>query len=299
MKDIPVLTVCGETLPEAFESALVSLYRYGASITTEYDKKEDPPSKDSTMNITIYYPEKEPRIHKAFPGGIEDLREYVMELEGVKDHWVKDMNVSEDTRWEYTYHGRLARWGIWMDKQKGVSYYNRFPNGIADVDQIQHVINKLTESPHTRRAQMITWMPNIDNECFDPPCLQSLWYRITEDSGNFYLNCNVRFRSNDAWGASFMNMFGFIYFNRNVIMRGLERRGMKNLKMSRLNWHADSYHIYGKDIKTFKERFYDRLTSDYVGRTYCLSDPNIQSIWDESKANIVEKIEKYDKTHKK
>ncbi len=38
----------------------------------------------------------------------------------------------------------------------------------------------------------------------------------------WWLNCNVRFRSNDAWGASFMNMFGFIQFNRDVI--AAERR---------------------------------------------------------------------------
>lgn len=57
---------------------------------------------------------------------------------------------------------------------------------------------------------MITWMPNIDLECYDPPCLQSLWCRILEDEeGVWLLNCNIRFRSNDVWGASFMNMFGF------------------------------------------------------------------------------------------
>ena len=28
---------------------------------------------------------------------------------------------------------------------------------------------------------MITWMPNMDLDCYDPPCLQSLWYRIVED----------------------------------------------------------------------------------------------------------------------
>ena len=67
---------------------------------------------------------------------------------------------------------------------------------------------------------MITWMPNLDLDCYDPPCLQSLWYRLVEDEDRRragWLNCNVRFRSNDAWGASFMNMFGFIMFNREVI----------------------------------------------------------------------------------
>jgi len=30
-------------------------------------------------------------IHKAFPGGIDDLKEYVMELKGFKDDWVKNL----------------------------------------------------------------------------------------------------------------------------------------------------------------------------------------------------------------
>ena len=39
-------------------------------------------------------------------------------------------------------------------------------------------IQKLVDQPFTRQAQMITWMPNHDLQVYDPPCLQSLWYRI-------------------------------------------------------------------------------------------------------------------------
>lgn len=160
----------------------------------------DPLSLDCTLNLTVLDPLAEPMIHKAFPGGIEDLREYVMEVQGVKDHWVKNMNDPKDTRWEYTYHGRLARYGTWQESGKRV--------GPFDVDQVEHVIAKLVKQPFTRQAQMITWMPNIDLDCYDPPCLQSLWYRLLEDdAGTSWLNCNIRFRSNDAWGASFMNRY--------------------------------------------------------------------------------------------
>ena len=79
-QNIPVLTVCEKTLAEAYEKALVALYRNGVRFRTQYDKPDDPPSLDSTMNITILEPLADPMIHKAFPGGIEDLREYAMEL---------------------------------------------------------------------------------------------------------------------------------------------------------------------------------------------------------------------------
>ena len=71
------------------------------------------------MNITIEEPETDPMIHHAFPGGIEDLKEYVLELKGFKDHWVKNMNDPKDTRWEYTYHGRLAEYGSWKERLDG------------------------------------------------------------------------------------------------------------------------------------------------------------------------------------
>ena len=108
MHNIPVLHVAERTLAAAYEKALLALREHGVAFQTQYDKPGDPPSLDCTMSITVHEPLADPMIHKAFPGGIEDLREYVMEVQGAKDHWVKNMNDPKDTRWEYTYHGRLA-----------------------------------------------------------------------------------------------------------------------------------------------------------------------------------------------
>ena len=86
MKNIPVLSVTGPSLARAYEAALVRLYQEGTRFKTQYDKPGDPLSIDCTMNITILDPESDPMIHHAFPGGIEDLKEYVLELKGFKDH---------------------------------------------------------------------------------------------------------------------------------------------------------------------------------------------------------------------
>lgn len=289
MKDIPVLCVSGESLAEAYEKALIALHDNGTRFRTQYDKEGDPLSLDSTMNITINKPMADPMIHKAFPGGFADLREYVYELEGLKDGWTKNMNDPNDTRWEYTYHGRLQNYGRWKEQQGGCSV----EAGSFGVDQIEQVIAKLVEQPFTRQAQMITWMPNHDLDCFDPPCLQSLWYRILEDDeGVQWLNCNVRFRSNDAWGANFMNMFGFIMFNREIIADEVARRSGKPVELGRLNWHADSYHIYGKDIVQAKARLFDRRAStDFEERVYNFQDEMIQEMYHEEEATILKKIE--------
>jgi thymidylate synthase len=296
MKNIPVLHVCETSLAAAYEKALIALYENGVGFRTQYDKPGDPLSLDCTLNLTVLDPLAEPMIHKAFPGGIEDLREYVMEVGGAKDHWVKNMNDPNDTRWEYTYHGRLAAYGSWQESCDGKSTRA----GGFSVDQIEAVIAKLVKQPFTRQAQMITWMPNIDLDCYDPPCLQSLWYRLMEDEadGTWWLNCNIRFRSNDAWGASFMNMFGFILFNRDVIAAQIAQRSGRSVKLGRLNWQADSYHIYGKDIGAAKGRLFDRLaTTPFESRVYEFSDELIQEIYEESGPAVLHKIAEYDQSH--
>ena len=292
MINIPVIAVEGRSLAEAYEHALINLYEKGTRFKTQYDKPGDPESIDCTMNITILEPESDPVIHMAFPGGIEDLKEYVLELKGLKDHWVKNMNDPDDTRWEYTYHGRLEKYGVWQELING----SPAEKGHFKINQIDNVISKLSRQPFTRQAQMITWMPNLDAECYDPPCLQSLWYRILEDTdGTYWLNCNVRFRSNDAWGASFMNMFGFAQFNKEIIASGIAENTGRSVKLARMNWHADSYHIYGKDIKTAKEMLFNRLGESGIEyRTYNFNDDFIRQMYDEAESGILEKIKEHD-----
>lgn len=300
MKNIPVLHVEGKSLAEAYEKALISLYENGTRFKTQYDKPGDPESIDATMNITVEDPMADPMIHKAFPGGIEDLREYVYEIEGLKDGWVKNLNDNKDTRWEYTYHGRFANWGSWKEKsgiptnccQDRDFEWHSVDAGFANVNQFEQVIQKLCKQPFTRQAQMITWMPNLDMTIFDPPCLQSWWGRILEDEdGTWWLNYNMRIRSNDLFSATFMNWFGLTFMTKELIADQIAKKTGKIVKLGRMNWQADSMHIYGKDIKTLKERLIDRLDKTTLeDRVYNFNDPEIQEIWIESETAIKEKI---------
>jgi thymidylate synthase len=215
-------------------------------------------------------------------------------LEGRKDSWVKAINDPDDTRWEYTYHGRLQNYGQWKEKKEdGTTAFT----GQFKVDQVEYVIDKLCKQPFTRQAQMITWMPSLDLTCYDPPCLQSIWYRILEDNqGVQWLNCNVRFRSNDAWGANFMNMFGFTMFNRTVIADEIQKRTGKTVKLGRMNWQADSFHIYGKDIQQAEQRLINRIaTSTFAERVYYFNDEMIQEMYHEEEVNILAKIAEMNK----
>ena len=62
-----------------------------------------------------------------------------------------------------------------------------------------------------------------------------------------------------------------------------------------MNWQADSFHIYGKDIAGARQRLFDRLAStQFEDRVYNFYDPDIQEIYQEAEAAICEKIKTYD-----
>ncbi len=276
MSGIPVLHVEGSCIAEAWENALVALYEQGCEIQTQYDKAEDPPSRDATMVLTIHDPLAEPMIHRDFPGGFEELQEYVMEVcEGIKDHCVRDPNDESDTRWEYTYHQRLFGYEV--------------PT-LDPTDQIDHICRQLAEAPHTRRAQAITWKVWEDTTCYDPACLQSIWCRITEEDDQPFLSMNVRFRSNDAYKAAFMNIFALIQLQKTIAARISEQSG-REVKLGRYCHMADSFHIYGSNLAEFEGRFLGAIQKrTFPERTMRYED--VREIMEEARPGILDKAEK-------
>ena len=231
--NIPTLHASGRTLPEAWEKAVLACWREGVPIKTEYDKPGDPPSRDCTMLWTVEDPFAEPRIHRAFPGGLEDLEVYRQEVvEGVHDHWI----CPEEGKWTYTYHKRLFAYDIEGDT----------------VDQIAAAVDRLARTGHTRRAQAITWNPKLDARTDDPPCLQRLWFRILEDgSGTPVLNMNSHWRSRDAYKAAYMNVFALTDLQRVVAGRVSEKTG-RPVRVGRYADLVDSFHIYGSYFHDFE-----------------------------------------------
>lgn len=302
--NIPVLTVSGKTLAEAYEKALVTLYNGGCPMKTQYDKPGDPPSIDSTMNITVMEPWSDPMIHKFFIGGIEDLREYVFELEGLKDCICRNENDKSDTRWEYLYSSRLTNYGTWIESAKhdsggGQNIVARYEDGKIgvrtgefDINQVEAVVNKLVKQPHTRQAQMITWMPNMDLIVYDPPCLQSLHFRLVPTDTGFCLNTNIRFRSNDSTRAHFSNFFGFIQFIRNKILLPIQDRLGVTIEYGRINWQADSFHVYGSEIKNLEERLLRRIPlTSFEDRVLNFHGTDIQEMYHECEDKIIKKFQ--------
>jgi len=212
------------TLPVAWERAVIACWEQGDRFPTQYDKPSDPASRDVTALIHVTEPTAEPRIHRAFPGGLEDLEKYRAEvLYGVHDHWI----APQEGKWEYTYHERLFEYTV--------------PGLEAPIDQIERCLSMLAECGFTRRAQAVTWKAWKDLGIADPACLQRLHFRIQDDK----LNMNVHMRSNDAFKAAFMNMYAFIELQAWMA----ERLGLNVGDYCHI---ADSFHIYGSYFDEFE-----------------------------------------------
>ncbi len=210
-------------LPFAWQEAVIRCWYEGTRFRTEYDKPDDPESRDVLCAIHVTEPFAEPRIHRAFPGGLNDLEKYRLEvLDGVHDHWI----APEQGKWQYTYHQRLFAYEV---------------PGVGVINQIDAVVAKLREAGHTRRAQAVTWQTWNDVGIHDPACLQRMWFRVEEGK----LNLVVHMRSNDAFKAAFMNMYAFTELQRQVATRvGVEPGQYIHV--------ADSFHIYGSYFREFE-----------------------------------------------
>jgi thymidylate synthase len=284
--NIPVINVQGRTLPEVWEKSLLELWEKGMLIPTQYDKPQDPASRDCTAILTVEEPFAEPRIHRSFPAGLEQLEIYRQEVvDGVHDYWIKP----EEGKWTYTYHKRLFDYQPSSREGRGVIPYKTHNEGSPVVgeaetlNQIQFIIDGLAGVPYSRRCFGVTYMPSYDQGTEDPPCLQRVWCRCGNDNeGNLVLNMNTHWRSRDAFKAAFMNIFALTDLQR-YIAEGISQKIGKVVKIGRYVDISDSYHIYGSYFNDF-ERFLDSVKNrKFEDRVWNSQDELIQSAFEDGR----------------
>jgi thymidylate synthase len=245
--NIPVILVTGKTLPEVWETAVLRTWKEGAQARTQYDAPSAPASRDATMIMVIESPMAEPRIHRSFPAGLEELEIYRQEvIHGVHDSWIDPLEM----KWSYTYHQRLYAYDVipnFADSHKGGPF--------GQINQVQRMIDELIGCFYTRRAQAITWMPTVDPGHEDPPCLQRIWARVLPgENGDYVLNMNTHWRSRDAYKAAFMNLFAITDLQRMLAEIVSEKSGQKVVPGRHVDV-SDSFHIYGSYFEEFEKSF--------------------------------------------
>lgn len=124
---------------------------------------------------------------------------------------------------------------------------DNLPIGILNfprINQMEYIIEKLKESPYSRRAQAITWRPLIDPYHEDPPCLQRIHMRIKEGK----LMMQTTWRSRDLFRAWEANVNGMIRIQKMVADK-------LDVEMGHYVDFCNSLHIYGVSIPDVKDMF--------------------------------------------
>ena len=177
----PFINVEEDSLPEAFHQMYLRLGESGVWGQKESYKKDvvhdsifECESRISVGNLL-----QEPMISTAC-SSVPDLPTYVSDvLLGTKDQIIGN-------GYDYTYHDRV---------------FNRVggPGG-----QVAYVIKRLMATGYTNRAQMTTWIPELDSIIGGPPCFQRGWFKIDDRK----LSYETDWRSRDFQFAWFENVIG-------------------------------------------------------------------------------------------
>jgi thymidylate synthase (methanogen type) len=309
-----VIFISKNNVRDAWLSAVGQVLYYGDDIKTEYDKPEDPPSKDATVLIEIKDPLSKPIIRKDrvmkirskfgksykvygcmadtyLIGSIQSG--YIEEImEGVNDHLLYESGVS----FPYSYHDRIFNYapysledsihknydlgvvdsedvkhheklkkaekisntsdsiiwklnnGIEFDLDKTISDQLHFDNvpiatlNFPRINQMEYIVQKLKETPYSRRAQAITWRPLVDPYHEDPPCLQRIFMRIKEGK----LIMQTTWRSRDLFRAWEANVNGMIRIQKSIADRLC-------VEVGHYLDFSNSLHIYGSTIGEVKD----------------------------------------------
>ena len=265
--DLPLISIQAQGLAEGWERAVIACWEQGTAIPTQYDREGDPPSRDASLALAIANPFNEPRIHRALPGGIYDLEIYRQEVVlGVHDHWI----APEEGKWQYTYHERIEAYSL--------------PDGQV-INQLDYVVDALANAPHTRRAQISIWKAWEDAGIHDPACLQRMWFRIFGD--RLVMSCHMR--SNDAFKASYMNMYAFTDLQRLVAERVSERLG-REIVVGQYNHIVDSYHIYGSYFEEMEKFLQTVQVRSWEERTWTMAE--IEPLIEEARERISRHLER-------
>jgi thymidylate synthase len=126
----------------------------------------------------------------------------------------------------------------------------QFGNGRGDgINQINYIINKLKESPTSRRAVVSLFEPRGHPLQDDPPCMNHLQFMVR----NNQLNCHVLFRSNDmlsAWGGNAYGLAGLQEYVADKL----------NVEVGWLETTSTSAHIYfardNHELQEFRRRWH-------------------------------------------
>jgi thymidylate synthase len=110
--------------------------------------------------------------------------------------------LSGSTNIKYLHELGVTIWDEWADADGDLGpVYGKQWRDFNGVDQIQYVVNELSERPQSRRALLSAWNPAETNDMALPPCHYAAQWLIRTDGMRYHqdLHCVVSMRSCDLF----------------------------------------------------------------------------------------------------
>jgi len=201
--------VRGKTIAEAWLGVLDSILKFGRQSGTHYSE----PQRE-ILNLLSIIEEEDPHnffIPDYLPCNEERVRSYIPRI-------TRDIPGGIHKN-EYTYGSRMRSW--------------------FGTDQIKRAVDKLSREPISRAVVIGLWDATKDLEIGGSPCLNHIWFRISEDT----LHMTSIFRSHDMFEGYPENAFGLRTLQEEVRAALQERLG-KPIGLGQLMILSQSAHLY-------------------------------------------------------
>ncbi len=219
----------GRTIAETWVKLIHRIRRTGTLRNTQHDSQWQ-----ELINLMAIVTDEPSDFYFPNPNYLPVSRDFVADYIGQ----IQDDAVSEEGV-KYTYGQRLRSW--------------------FGVDQIQQVIQQLSNNPDSARAVMSLWDAQQDGQANgSPPCLNHIWTRIVDGE----LSLTATFRSNDMFGAWVANAMGLRALQRHLKQHIEGCNSGLQLRLGPLITISESAHIYDdcwENADTLIEQQYPQL----------------------------------------
>ena len=240
-----ILTI-SEGIAESFPSPISGFYIYDTSIFRAWLK---------IVNAILLYGYEKPSEYEEPQLEVLNLlasigvfgKEYKLEKEFFS--WIKKK--------EFEKHVKDL---LSNEKPEDVAYTygTRLFSHALSGDQIQRMIDYLSEKPYSRRCISVVLDPREDFSSKFPPCIGIVQGII---SGDYYIH-TAYLRSNDMFRGWPVNIYGQLKLAEYIVSRINEKAGT-DYKLGYINTFSFSAHIYQHDWKFAKE-----LVNRFKGKLY-------------------------------
>lgn len=201
-----------------------NVWKRGLSLILEKGSLVDDERGNSTKELLNLMS----RVENPFGMYPKEIREKMLETYG-------DTLLTADNKgFSYTYGERLRNWNCDITNSR---FVNHEPSVRDRLDQIELIIRRLKNNKNTRRATATTWIPSIDFNSEEVPCMVLIDFKLRER-----MELTAVFRSHDFYGAYPYNLYALSRLLEYVAKEtNAEKGGITILSISA--------HIYLNDLK--------------------------------------------------